>query len=1030
MKRYIYLTFLCLFGAVFSSCTQDLLSVTENSEFSENTSYLGDNEYQIGMMIENSSPRTRAVDFTPGTGIRLNKIWIGIFDYKTGELVRSQGKDLDYRIIQAGNIYKNELRISFDDPTDPSEDGYVVACIANYADVNDANGDPLEGRLSGVTTWKEFNEIAIDATTAYSNMHNGIVPVLAGFVYDNEANADTDDTHIKIDQFEENKKPNDKDIKLSPLYKVNDVIIHLNKGKFDFSNKLLKLRRLVANINVNINLTDEAKKNLILTEVSYKRYNMPKAAYIIERRTTDCIFTNGGKYTPGNFAAKKNPADSPNWADMDPRNRYENDKAWIYGNTSGFSFQHFANKHWARNEVSDQNDREKCTKYGTYPDGSNKYYYHALVDEDLQNESYGEEDLENEGEIIEDFNNYASYFVIKMHLIDKISGKALEAEYTIHEGNTSDEIGNQADNYDEYKNDDGDLDLSKIKGNPKDFSVARNIDYTYNVFIAGVDHIYHNVGIGTDQSNAHYNGQGGKVWQFYYANDHTDIDGREYTNDAKDDREENPSINCHYNYVNGSFENPVPPTGGYYKHAIRIKNKFPDMSFRLYGYTVYYDRIDGYNYNFTQASFSYLDKLWPPSVGMQSHYFQDYDELMEHSTEIPAELQAGLKIYYSQDEDKKDLWENKGPMTAVDLIKEINDLIEDNGGIPDKYLPLYFDIEIAPTNINKDLGKNGEEFIPPSTIKNDYLRAIYITDRNGIPDEVDGCTSAVNVFAAAQYPKVENIVEKTKLQIPRVNLDIKYNYNILKPYIADIKIPIMTNIIESFDDYHYELRIGESECKPEDTINFSEFGGERDDKELNYVYQIPMHKFPWSEGDVYLKVISDKPDLYEDSNLTQIGTVKLLDHAPWYNNEQEWSSLLDTYSSDSNQESEGEFLKIYTSDTAKTMRAVTENNIRYLKTSGGACTILIKNIYKKCKLLIKARTQDVDNIIKKQRHRSVLVTVNKTKLDIVDLTTGKFEDVYITIDGTYSDWNEGSNEVYINPDGGGIDIQYIEILPY
>lgn len=894
-KQYIYIIPLLL-STVLSSCVQDLLPVSENTFEQGNVM---EEEHDISLMVDAPSSRTRAVDFTETASIRINQVWLGIFNVSNGKLEKSFTKTLDYRTIQSNEEQTGLLRVNVG-KTDDSADinnKYIMVCLANIKGVTDSNGNDIEEELenlwgrndSETSDWEAFNSIAVDCASAYSDLHNTTTPVLAGFLYKRQPNVYLETTHIKIDQFAESQKPNSREIMMSPSYRVDQVKFGLdNENNFDIygvdtngnKNYILKLRRLVANINVNINLTPLAQKNLTLTDVSYKRYNMPKGVYIIERRTTDCTdIQENGTYIPGKFAPVDNPGLSPNWADLNPSDNYYNDTDWQFGNITGFSFQHFANKHWARfdealwDEESLQNlnvqkKRERRERYAQDSNGENLYYYHALVAANKERE---------------DFNNYASYFVVKMHLIDKNTSRALEAEYTIHEGYCSDELGNPV-NWEPFRakgpNETDEVYYQEkaryeqnIEGVKSDFVVARNINYTYNIYINGVDDIYYNVESSQDYSD-HNNGQGGKVWKIYYASDHTDIDGNSYDNDEEDDRLE--VGNCSYDNNSGSFKGEVPYTGGYYKNAIYINNENPDIAFRLYGYTFEKDEegnekegsINGYNYNFPQESFQYLKSLWPPSAGSYSHYFLNYEELQEHGNEIPEQLLKGLTIYKA--DQNKDI--EKG-MNIVEFVKYVHD----KTGLVQE----YFDIEIK----ESDIGKKD------ARVKNNYVRAIYIADRKGQPDNVDGCTRLVNIFAAAQYPELDDSQkDPIKLTVPnmnQLNLEGEYYY-IIDQYLPEIRIPLLKLGIPR-EDYSYKLTID-----GEDYSDLNEF----DEGSEEYVYKIPMYRFINSNitrCNIRLQVlpVEDKKDAYVESSSVNIGYLTLRNHNIWKKGDKEdWDGVL------------------------------------------------------------------------------------------------------------------------------------------
>lgn len=988
--------------ALFSSCTKDYL-IQESG-----VSHLESDEYEFNLLVEDASVRTRAVDFNETGALRINQVWMGVFDVGTGACVSKSKKILDYKTIQSGTTHNNLLKIYLEKPN--YEGNFVMVAIANYLAVMDENGEDLDSRLMAEDlTWTKFNQIAVDATTAYSSPHNGLVPVLAGFVYNNEY---TSDSHIKINQFDNDKTG----VKLSPHQLQDKLTVNGNSSDgYNISNHTLKLRRLVANINVNIQLTEEAlnEKELELTDVSYKRYNMPKGVYIIERRTTDCEISNDGSYTPGNFPTEANL--SPNWADLNPADSYYNDSDWQYGNTTGFSFQHFANKHWARVKPRTQSEREACTLKDTDPlTGENRYYYTALVGV-------------NRDET--DFNNYASYFVVKMHLTDKKNGRALEAEYTIHEGCTSDELGNALKPY--QTDNDGNILYDEITKRPipneevfQDFVVARNIDYTYNIFINGVEDIYYNV----TKDDKHFSGQGGKVWEFFYVNQEVDMDkqprkGFELGDDGSKSDNNPLDLTQNCEYKDGGFrkEVTVPPTGGYYTNAIKLTNKNPDLAFRFYGFTcakksgsdttgesvssegeeddyiLEEGQIEGYNYNFPQESFTWLHNLWPPSAGNYSHYFQDYNELVNNPNAIPDDLKNGITIINTT---ASGIGDEKREMNLVEFIKYAHN--QDFEGDKAK----YFDLKVSPCDLARK----------PSILKDNYIRTIYIADRKGQKDE-DGCTTMVAIFAGVQYPDLdEEIQEAVQLPLPLYRTVNINNYNIIDQYLQTFSIPILPGIPTA--DYTYKLTI--------DDNTYSEFGKLENG---NYVYKIPMFNFSGTTGTIKLQVIptEGRENAYEPSEEIAIGNVNLRNHAAWYNTEPEWEALLKNYASENAEESkiEGGYLRIFSTDAGKKMSRQSENSVYYLKTAGGACTIEFK-VYKDCKLTVVARTQN--NGSAKIRRVDVKVNgiVTQHELQLKSgANSGSGPWTTVTQDIKVNDINGAL--INLNPAEGGIDIQSVQI---
>lgn len=1025
--KFQHLIYLAFFS-ILSACTADYLSVGEVENPGEETSS-GD-PFSINVIIEDPSSRTRTVNFEENAALRINQIWMGIYEVATGNRIAYNSKSLGYQTVQAGERKQNMFRMDMPLPENftPNPNGYVIVSLANYVGVLDENMDNIEGRLAEADTWQKFNDIAVDVNTAYTDMHSNIAPVLAGFLYDydesyyqNNNDKKTISTHVKIDQFKENAQPNSSEIMLSPKAAVEKVIINydntLDQGQpkgFNFSTKTLRLRRLVANINVNIVLEENALKKLRLTDVSYKRYNMPKAVYIIERRTTNCELDQNGRvnYPSGNIADYNKewiPArwqDSPNFADRDPEKYYYNDADWQYGNVTGFSFQHFANKHWARNEVQSQRDRERCAKYGTYPDGTNKYYYKALVKENLQNDNYGKENEDNDGEIFEDFNNYASYFVVKMHLVDNETGRALEAEYTIHEGYTSDELGDAIENddwWDENKkeNENKNKDFMQYV-RLKDYVVARNIDYTYTIHINGVNDIYYNVE-SNSSAEKHNNGQGGKVWEFFYVTDYYDVNKEHPEGDKRMTTE---GAACSYAYGSFAEGTTVPPGGGYYRNAIYINNTNPDIAFRLYGYNTDTKKIEGYNYNFSQDAFSWLSGLWPPSAGASSRYFAGYDELIAFQDQLPPDFKNGLSIIdpdYPND-----------PMNIIEFVGMIHSSNGDNTTIGK-----FYDINVSPTNINEKDFSGG---LVPWAERNKYVRAIYIADAKGQSDLIDGCTTLVNIFAGAQYPKLTSkpAIEKTPLPLPSFESITIDSYLVIDENLKRFSIPT----IYGLDELGYDYKV---------TINgkdYSEYRG----ASINgrYFYDIPISEFEGKTGEIKLQAVLSEnagtvrdsenhtyEELYNESEEVVIGEVKLKDPYTWGGTEAEWQAALSHYGTSGKADDyhkDGGYL--YFISNGSTLLLNNGNND--LRLNGGNARIYFY-IYQPCKIVI-------NDWYANSRTTTLLLNDEFFEVQNVPQTSRGSKTITFTIKA--SDMKAGANKVTIQPSGnGGQNVTSVQVVP-
>lgn len=806
--RLRYLLYLLVLSVpVFFSCSDDAIvepstdtDISGNSELEEGVTYLD-------ILLENPDIHTRDVSFEEGASIVINTFWLGVFDIKDGKCVEKVDTIQDYKFVTSGNTYHNALRIKFSGPkvidgVDYKDHDLFMVAVANYKGVKARDAREaaenidieyeLTTLLNKVQDWEDFNHIGIDTYTAYyENDHNMDAPLMAGFLNSTNAyNANVpSSTHIKINQFAD-LSGEDK-VSLLPVtlpYSNQNLKTSLkikwngNTGVKRYVDEkagatalehTIFFRRLVANINIKVvlgkNYTGDDipsgglnfDEDLEITNVGYRRFNVPNNVYIIERTMLG---------TDGNFPTKG--AVSPNFADIDPSRGYFNDDdnnesltdnsdpepKWYDGfkdddGAWNLTFQHFANKHWARNTVNDYSDREAVD----YDEGNNnKMYFTALCDPTLKSK---------------DINNNASYFLLKMHLVNWKQNRCAEAEYRIHEGYTSDSDGygedgrNPGITYTEDETNKGYWDNHGGWNNLilKDFSTARNINYNYRIRVNKFDQIFVNVNgkdINGNVSQVRRHDQGGKAWQMVYA-------GETKTNGISD---------VHFKSQDNSYTKYISRNGGIFKNAIYIDNAKPDIAFRLFGYNSAawdadnqtYGLIEGYNFNFPDNSFRWLDGLWPQSAHY-SHYFKDYGALVEEYNKDKPQIDDRLYKTFRfidaahYDENNTDIYYNYDKDVNSDTYGQFIGYIDDEGNTyPEntntRGYNLWWDLFDFITNVH--LRDTRQKFfhikVSPREVdwdrtrpESDYLRAIFISDRNGLYDD-DQCSKLVNVYAAVQ----------------------------------------------------------------------------------------------------------------------------------------------------------------------------------------------------------------------------------------------------------------------------------------
>lgn len=806
MHKILNILLIAFLSWSFTSCADDII-FSGNEEEGKNPSLEETEGDFLNVYLEDAGIRTRNVAFGEGTPVRINTVWLGVFDLETGNLVTFQEITMGYAFLTSGTEESGVIRHKLTPPSSNTAESFFMVALVNYSGVYGwKNVDASEMRLVSdllgeVKTWNEFNAIGIDTQSAYyegeddDTGHSSDAPLMAGFL-NASSNADLNpkEMHVKVDQFNTDQ---DRVIPLFPTSAETSIKFGLtsDKKKFDFydkdsqRNKMLFLRRLVSNINVNIY---PDKDKVAVTNVSFKRYNVPKSVYIIERRMLN---------NSGSFPSVEEASLSPNFADSNPSEFYESDQYWnetanmsstnsdetsVYNSTSKwtFSIQHFANKHWARHNLEKYSEREGVVFDGT---GDDRIPYFTALCASSTSSASSEENVTVDKE---DFNNYASYIVLRLAITDLQRNRCGEIDYIIHEGYTSDADGL----------------ASNVTGTKlKDFSCARNVNYTYNIVVKGIDNIYYNVYRGTedesgstevfenlDKVSEHRPDIQGKVWNMNYAGEQKYDDG---------------SSNFRYilpntDYQHGNFTNFLPwnggdeqeeldgKAGGVYKNFIKFDSNKPDIAFRVYGYNSKSnaeDRVEGYNYNFPDESFKYLNNMWPPSVGNKSHYFRNYDAMvLDYISQVKENGQTvgqiNTQLFYTfmfrpnEDLNIEEEWtdESEHQMEFKNgILKGSEDLRDDNGNVThnDFVIPFKKDTWISITQLIQAIHHLDGKFKLPAfdlrvTTREltegsynperemDYVRALYIGDRNGKPDN-DECSRRVNIFAAVQGIKKE-----------------------------------------------------------------------------------------------------------------------------------------------------------------------------------------------------------------------------------------------------------------------------------
>lgn len=413
---------------------------------------------------------TRSVNMNDGATVKINSLWIGVFDKANGQCIGKTRIDGFDKTVTAGTPSRNTVTVDFfSNRSNPEV--YVVG-VANYEEVVTTGEIPLIDAVQAAATWDDLVKIDVDAVSAYAGNkgENAISqePFLMGYYLESTGLSRVP----KFDQFEQEGEG----ITVYPENAATAMTVKLytdEEGDLYVPSGALTLRRLVSNVNVKL----APGPGIEISDVSYMAFNKPQSSYLVQRRT-DTTSGRGYREWQENSPNRSDCFVAENGESSDSY-AYKNDENWrtdISADGLGFSFQHFENKHWGFGDIRNFSDRENRNSDGTLkalsPNGTSPY------------------------------NDHASYFKIKMHITDRNTGRSGEVIYTIHEGMCNTDDGRKADS-DEVK--------------MKDYGSFRNTNYTYTVNVNGMEKIVVNASL--DEDSEDYNhGQEGQIWQIVYAN--------------------------------------------------------------------------------------------------------------------------------------------------------------------------------------------------------------------------------------------------------------------------------------------------------------------------------------------------------------------------------------------------------------------------------------------------------------------------------------------------------------------------------
>ena len=398
---------------------------------------------------------TRASGITPDNDqmSHVSDLWVATYSASTGK--RSGVYRYTPNKVMGGHEAGDHVKI--EKMKALSGANYVVA-VANASlnkglDVDGGGEKSLLELLDEADTWEKFKNIAVTLNGGpRSIQYSGAGIMMTGIYYEDHGK------HDYQNYVDENDNP-------TPMI--------VKPGENEMPG-CIQLRRVASYVKFNILVEEEFKDRITLYPISWQICNLPGVSYVHERY---------GNRNAADTEVKDLPKDYDG-------NAYHNSPVYEGAilfptsseGVSSFDFYQMENKHTGlADRVNTYNDREL---EHTASDGKNTGWYKSLV------EYVGDEipATPNYGTSLS--NNNASYVVVKAHLeyyydTDDPECKPVvrdnakvenneqilrvgDAIYTIHLGYCEGEESAQR---------------------AVDFNCRRNTQYTYNVYIAGVDQI-------------------------------------------------------------------------------------------------------------------------------------------------------------------------------------------------------------------------------------------------------------------------------------------------------------------------------------------------------------------------------------------------------------------------------------------------------------------------------------------------------------------------------------------------------------
>lgn len=388
---------------------------------------------KVKLSLPEMETKTRA-DLNANSLNQVNSVWIRTYSAETGQATSKWIKREGLNSVTTETT--NQVSISTE-----SGPSYIVA-VANVDNMGVKKGDianpqKLSVLLESANTWQDFLDIAVVSPSDNDKVYAPDVPLPMAGCYSDLKIGGTHPEPSRIDEWQK------KDFQ--PYF------IPASDGAVDFTDKgAIHLRRLVSHINFNF----IPGENVSVTVNSYQVMNAPKFSWLYERPATNGMLTNFGDQATDTDAANYY-ADVPQYS-----NQYKYKKTiTLEDNTTveaeSFDFWQAENKHTGTSATYQARDEKNGTLFtsltGTSWTANNEASY-VLVSCTVDYKNQIKTDDEG--------------------AIDETNGEAVyrtgEVVYLIHLGYVMGE---------------------NVEEKSKDFNCFRNVDYTYNVTVNGVNDI-------------------------------------------------------------------------------------------------------------------------------------------------------------------------------------------------------------------------------------------------------------------------------------------------------------------------------------------------------------------------------------------------------------------------------------------------------------------------------------------------------------------------------------------------------------